>query len=115
MQSYYPTYIDPNTVLLVGLISLGYDTTYDTESSIRVNISDYVLLKHWLGIAVKTDVDNRMGDLPKGRLTGLSFVLKDILNCSEGYIAMHIDYYNYTNIKEYFYEYQQLKHYISSN
>jgi len=108
MQIDYSKYIDTRLYLTIGLISVG--TSY--SNTVRINISDYCLLVNWLQVEPNKEVEDMMAEMPSGRLNGLGFVLKGILKCSESYVGLHIDYYKYNTIKEYFNDYQLFKRLI---
>lgn len=103
----YPAYISPSMHLTVSLCSLLFQ--YNRGDEHWNQGYENTLLADWINPIVDREVES---SLTKGILrywTDISHAIATKSNCSENYVQMHLAYYQYTNIKEYFNEYQTLK------
>ena len=105
----YQSYINPKLYLVVALCStLNHRPQGEVQNA---GVTDYNLLCDWLmdSTDVDTKVDSKMTTMSVQYWTYIDFTLAHRLKCTRAYVQMHLTYYQFTNIKEYFHEYQLLK------
>ena len=110
----YPSYINPKLYLVVALCST-LNRRYQGEVQ-NCGVTDYNLLCKWLmnESDIDREVEASITDMSVQYWTYIDFCLPYTLKCKRAYVQMHLTYYQYNNIREYFHEYQLLKTLITA-
>lgn len=110
----YSQYINPKLLLVVSLCStLNRRPSGSVQDS---GVTDYNLLCNWLMSSedIDAEVNRQITDMSVQYWTYIDFCLAYTLKCKRAYVQMHLTYYQYTNMREYFHEYQLLKELITT-